>query len=82
VANIDNDSENGSKVVLGSYTGLLRIIGTPSSVFVDQGAGEHKNAVILAELNLGFPILQVEANIFIRYGSNMKHMHGLYSYCF
>lgn len=64
IGNIDNEeeSDDDEKIVLASYSGLLRIIGTTLS-------GEDDNSqlkgTLLAELHLGAPILQIEAGYFL-----------------
>lgn len=61
VANIDNSANGSIKFAVGSLTGILRIIGHKS---VDRE--EISSTVsVLAELDLGFPILEIESGIFI-----------------
>lgn len=68
--NLDNDSSGKIKFVLGSFSGVLRIIGSPNTSPSDKDVESSQDisnrVVILAELNLGSPILQVEADVFVR----------------
>jgi hypothetical protein len=59
-ANIDNATDSSVKFVLGSLTGILRIIGQNSNQIVN----DYK-VHVLAELDLGSPILQIETDVFI-----------------
>jgi hypothetical protein len=71
IGNVDNETGGGEKIVLGSYSGVLRLIGTavvkdPADSESDSEQGlTSLRGNILAELNLGFPILQVETGFFV-----------------
>ncbi|XP_035705356.1 protein PTHB1-like isoform X2 [Folsomia candida] len=59
-SNFDNSPDGSVKFALGSLTGILRIIGHTSYEDI------HDTTVsILAEVNLGYPILQIESDVFI-----------------
>jgi len=72
IGNIDNDAQGEEKVVLGSYSGILRLIGTTmvkdtsvDSEDTTEQISTIRKGNLLAELNLGFPILQVETGYFV-----------------
>jgi hypothetical protein len=59
-ANFDNSTDESIKFAVGSLTGVLCIIGHRSYEDVNDTV-----ACVLAEVNLGYPILQIEADVFI-----------------
>lgn len=79
VANVDNDTEEESVLIVGSLSGFLRIIGAVRGT--DSGEDDYaeitEQAAILAEFHLNAPILQVEAERFVGYTINSL----FHSYC-
>ena len=81
IGNIEN--EGNDKIVVGSYSGVLRLFGTTevkgSTASADPIANEEGQfsktvkPVLLAELDLNSPILQVETGYFVG-GSNKIHL--------
>ncbi|CAG7831161.1 unnamed protein product [Allacma fusca] len=82
VANIDNESEEIAKVVVGSFTGFLRIIGPPAGM---EEASDNRFTFpaeplvgnMLAESQLGSPVLQVDTGKFVS-GSDNIHLAVLH----
>ena len=71
VANVDNEPGEIAKVIVGSFTGFLRIFGPPTAEIaqIEDSAlfpSIPQSGNLLAETQLGAPILQVEAGKFIR----------------
>lgn len=67
VANVDNNPDDESILVVGSLTGFLRIIGAVHET--DNGEDDYaeitEKVAVLAEFHLTSPILQVEAERFV-----------------
>jgi len=70
VGNVDSALDGSVKVVVGAFSGLLRIIGSKnvdrSTQSVETSEDSNSKASILAELHLGAPILQIELGRFVR----------------
>lgn len=68
-ANVDNNPEDESVLIVGSLSGFLRIIGAVHGTEAgnDDYAEITEQAAILAEFHLSAPILQVEAERFVGY---------------
>ena len=68
-ANVDNNPDDESVLIVGSLSGYLRIIGAVHGVESggtdDDYAEITDQAAILAEFQLTAPILQVEAERFV-----------------
>jgi Bardet-Biedl syndrome 9 protein len=56
VGNVDNSSDGGDKIVIGSFQGVLRVLHPRKKGFQPED--------LLLELNIGAPILQVEVGNF------------------
>ncbi|XP_061410552.1 protein PTHB1 isoform X3 [Lethenteron reissneri] len=69
VANIDNSSTGHDKIIVGSFSGYLRIFSPQPA---KPGAGFHPDDLIL-EVHLQQPVLHVEAGKFIS-GSELLHL--------
>lgn len=61
LANIDNDPAGEEKIILGSESGILRIIGSPKKV----ENGSESVGSLLAEFHMGSPILQISVGYFV-----------------
>lgn len=66
-ANVDNNPDDESVLIVGSLSGFLRIIGAIHGTESgdDDYAEITDQAAILAEFHLSAPILQVEAERFV-----------------
>lgn len=71
VANIDNASDGLVKIVVGSFSGLLRVF-APHAILHDNGSlGSPRTDNLLLEARLAEPILQVEAGKFVFSSENI-----------
>ncbi|XP_043835168.1 protein PTHB1 isoform X1 [Dromiciops gliroides] len=74
VADVDNSCNGEEKIIVGSYTGYLRIF-SPHPVKVGDGAQAED---LLLEVHLRDPILQVEVGKFVS-GTELLHLAVLHS---
>ncbi|XP_031808804.1 protein PTHB1 isoform X2 [Sarcophilus harrisii] len=74
VADVDNSCTGEDKIIVGSYTGYLRIF-SPHPVKVGDGAQAED---LLLEIHLREPILQVEVGKFVS-GTELLHLAVLHS---
>ncbi|XP_072454967.1 protein PTHB1 isoform X2 [Notamacropus eugenii] len=73
VADVDNSCNGVDKIVVGSYTGYLRIF-SPNPVKIGDGAQAED---LLLEVHLRDPILQVEVGKFVS-GTELLHLAVLH----